>query len=147
MEIHALRLSVTDEDINAVIVRALPSGSPLRKVEVRLTAEGIHVKGTYTFVVGVPFETRWEVSIAQGKIAAHLTGVKVVGLGAGMLKGRLLGALVGAAAREDALRVEGETVLLDLDRLLAKKGVYSRTNLTAVRCGEGCLLIEASGSS
>jgi hypothetical protein len=146
MEIHDLKVLFTEDEINRALARGLPRNVPLREVNVRLTEEGIHVKGVYALLLGVPFETRWELSVRQGKLAARLAGVKVIGMGAGILTNALMSALGAAAAHEDAIGVEGDTVLLDPDQLLAKQGFPSRTNLTAVRCGEGRVWVEASNN-
>ncbi|HXG13375.1 MAG TPA: hypothetical protein VNK04_26695 [Gemmataceae bacterium] len=144
MEIHALKLLITQDELNAAAARVLPSEAPLRDVKVRLTAEGVYVEGVYAVLMGLPFETRWKVGVREGKLAARLAGIRVIGVGVGMLNGLLMSAVAEAAAREEALQVEGDTVLLDVDRLLARQGFPSRTNLTAVRCAEGQLWIEAS---
>jgi hypothetical protein len=54
-----------------------------------------------------------------------------------------MNAIARALQGEDGLRVEGETVLVDPDRIAARRGWPVRTNLTAVRCGDGSLVLEA----
>jgi hypothetical protein len=144
MEIHALKLMLAEDDLNAACAQFLPRDGPLRQVQVRITPGGLRITGAYSLVVGVPFETLWELSVRGGKLAARLASVRVIGWGTGMLNGILMKALNEAATREDALQVQGDTLLLDLDRLLVKRGLASRTNLTAVRCEDRRLWIEAS---
>jgi hypothetical protein len=145
MEIRALNLLLTEADANALVARHLPADTPVREVRVRLTPEGFRVSGIYpTSLLAVRFDTLWELSVRDGRLAAYLADLNVVGLPARLLRGTLMSALGEAAAKEDALRVEGETVLLDPERLLAKNGLSAKTNLTAVRCGEGSLVLECA---
>jgi hypothetical protein len=76
-----------------------------------------------------------------------LTGIKVGGLGAGMVKRVLLGALADAAHQVPGLHLDQDTLVLDLDQLLASRGYPVQTNLTVVQCSEGSLLIESSAPS
>jgi hypothetical protein len=48
-----------------------------------------------------------------------------------------------AAANQDGIEIDGETVLIDPGRLLAAEGVTVRANLTAVRCQPGGAVVEA----
>jgi len=47
----------------------------------------------------------------------------------------------GQLVASDALRVEDDTVLFDADRLQTRNGLTGRTNLSAVQCQEGTLLL------
>jgi hypothetical protein len=146
MEIQALKLLVTEQEINDLAVKLLPQNQQVRDVRARLAPEGIYVTGVYQTLIGVPFETLWQLGARNGKVTARLANFKAAGFGAGMLRGTLMTAIGDAAKKEDSLQVEGETLVFDLDRLLAKKGFPARTNLTAVWCNFGNLFIE-SGSS
>jgi hypothetical protein len=144
MEIQALKLLLTEHDFNVIAKRALEK-EQVRDVSIRLSAEGIHVYGVYpTPFMTVRFETLWEVSAHAGKIAARLADLKVVGLPAGMLRGTIMSALSEATSQENGLQVDGERLLFDPDRLLINNGLKGRTNLTAVRCGAGTLVLEAA---
>jgi hypothetical protein len=143
MEIHALRIVISEQWLCRLAVDAMPPDAGMRDVRVRLAAEGVYVYGSYQMLVGVPFEMLWELSVRAGKIAAKLADVKVARLGAGLLKSTLLGQLAGMAAKIEGLSLQEDTLLVDLDRLLASKGYPARTNLRLVRCTEGSLLIES----
>lgn len=148
MEIQALRLLVTEQDINAIVARALAREPQVRDVQVRLAAEGVHVTGVYpTAFMNVKFQTLWEVSAVAGKVAARLADIKVVGLPVSMLRGVIMAAVAEATAKEDALRIEGDRILFDPERILAKNGVTGQINLTAVHCAPGNLTIEAGPPS
>ena len=98
-------------------------------------------------VFDVPFEARWELAVRDGKLAVRLAAFEVVGMGGAVLKPVLLSAIGEAVKNEEAIRLEEETILVDLDGWLAKRGLPLRTNLSAVRTEAGRLLIEASTSS
>jgi hypothetical protein len=142
VEIQALKLLVTEQDLNLLVARALTDVQPVRDVQVRLTPEGIGVSGIYpTALLKVQFDTLWQPFVVGGRLAARLTDLKVVGFGGNILRKVLLGILADAAKLEDALQVDGDTVLFDLDRAVARHGLPARTNLTAVQCQEGTLLL------
>ncbi len=143
MELLALKLLVTEDDVNALIARHLPADQPVRDVAVRLTPEGARVAGRYpTAFFNVRFETTWDVSVREGRVAARLADLNVAGVPAGMVRGILMDMLGTTAAREDGVSVEGETILVDPDRFLARAGLSGRANLTALRCGEGVVVLE-----
>jgi hypothetical protein len=144
MEIQALKLLITEAEVNTIATRHLPADVGVRDLAVRFTPQGIVVRGKYHMVMTMPFETLWQVSVNGGHLAAQLADVKVVGFPAAMLKGVLIGIIRDALNAGDAARVDGESLRIDPDRLLAEHGFPARTNLTAVRCEEGRLFIEST---
>jgi hypothetical protein len=147
MEIHALKLLITEHDLNAIAARALAKEEQVREVRLRLLPEGLHVSGVYpTPFMSVRFETVWELAARVGKISVKLVSVKALGLPAGMLRTAIMSALSDAAGTSNGLQVDGDQLLFDPDHLLASHGVVGRTNLTRVRCETGLLIIEASST-
>ena len=144
MQIQALKLIVTEADANRLAVEALRKGDvPVRNLKVSFTAEGVVVAGDYpTRFFSVPFETTWAPAVREGELHVRLAGIKVIGLPAGLFSGTLMSGL-SDAAREPGLRVEGETLIINLDRFLEAKGLPLQANLKAVRCGPGEIVIEA----
>ena len=62
MHIHTLKLSITDEEINALLAELPQGDSSIENLRVRLTPEGIVVLGDYpTMLLKMAFETLWEV--------------------------------------------------------------------------------------
>lgn len=156
MEIQALKLRISQQEINDLIARLLPPHQQVHDVQVRLAPEGVTVTGVYDHVLNVPlfgpkkisasFETLWKVAVVSGKIAVRLHDVNVGVPGVGdLLKGKIMDSIHHFARKEDALQISAEThtITLDLDRLLAKKGFPTRTNLTAVWCNYGNIIIES----
>ncbi|MCS6860475.1 MAG: hypothetical protein NZT92_09170 [Abditibacteriales bacterium] len=158
MEIRALKLLVSQQEINDLVARLLPPHQPVRDVRVRLAPEGVTVTGVYDHVLNIPlfgpkkvsapFETLWKVGVADGKVVVRLNDVSVGIPGVGdFLKGKIMESINNLASKEDSLQVSetAHTITLDLDRLLAKKGFPARTNLTAVWCNYGNIIIESMG--
>jgi hypothetical protein len=144
MEILALRLHITEEDVNALVARHLPDDQPLQDVRARLTPEGVRISGRYpTSFFAVRFEALWQLAVHEGRLMARLAGLDVGGMPVGMVRGILMDMIADAAAREDGIDVQGEVILINPDQLLTRGGLVGRTNLSAVQYGEGFVLIEA----
>ena len=129
--------------LTRIATESIPPDVKVKDVRVQLTPEGALVTGSYHMFFDVPFETLWELSVRDGKILARLSGVKVAKLGAGMIKGVILGALSDAAAKIDGAQLDGDTLTVDVDRILAARGYEVRTNLKTLQCQPGSLLIES----
>lgn len=143
MEILSLKLSLTEEDVNNFVAKQLGNDQTVRDLKVRLTPEGVRVEGVYPVAFfNVRFDTLWALSVRGREVAAHLAALNVAGAPAGLVRGTLLEMLGAHLAHEEGARVEGETVLVDPDALLARLGLAGRTNLAAVRCEAGRILVE-----
>jgi hypothetical protein len=156
MEIHTLRLLLTEDDLQRFAVRAGPDLA-VRDLRLRIVPEGLQVAGVYpTSFLDVPFATLWQLSVRGSKLLARLVRIQTGDgdggsalevfslISPGAVRGTLMNAVARALEGEDGLHVEGETVVVDPDRLAARRGWPVRTNLTAVRCGQGALLLESS---
>jgi len=146
MEIQALKLLVTEQDLNDLVSKHLPDDQSLENVHIRVAPEGVYITGEYMLLVRVGFETMWELDILAGRLSARLTSLKAMGLPATAFKSAVLKAIEDAVQKENWLTFNGDTVVVDVDRLHAEMGIRARTNLTAVRCQAGALLIESGGA-
>ena len=155
MEIQALRLVLTDQDLHRMAVQGLNADFPVRELRVRVRPEGIAFSGVYpTSIVDVPFAILWQPSVRGGLLAVRLAaiqtgngdgGLDVFGLlGPGAVRGTVMNAVARAVQGEDSIEVHGETILVNPDRLAARRGWLLRTNLTAVQCQDGRLVLEAA---
>jgi len=145
MEIQALKLLVTEQDLNELVKKHLPDDQPLENVRIRVAPEGVYVTGEYPLLFRVGFETLWELDSQGGKLLARLTGLKAMGLPATVFKSAVMKAIEEAVQKEDWLGFEDDTVVVAVDQLLAEQGIQAKTNLSAVRCQTAALLIEAGG--
>ena len=143
MELLALKLFVTEDDVNRLLAEHLPRDVGVENLRVRLTPDGVHVEGDYpTSFLKVAFETVWALAVAGGRLEARLASIKVAGVPATLLRGVLLKALEDAA-RRPGVRVEGESVLVDGEEILKEKGIPLRLNLREVLCSVGSLVLRA----
>jgi len=144
MDIHTLKLSITEEEINTLAAEFPPSDSAVENLRVRLTPEGIVILGDYpAMLMKMAFETLWEVKGVGSVVEARLASIKVSGLPAKMLRGVLLKTIRDMTAREPGIRVEEDTIRVDLSKHTAVQKLRLRVNLTGVRCSPGNLVIEA----
>ena len=144
MHIQSLRLRVTDADLQTILARHPPEGGSVENLRVRLTPDGVSVQGDYpALMMKVSFETVWELAAAGPAVAVRLAHVKVAGLPAGVLRGVLLRLVRDATADQPGVRVEGETVHVNLEQALKARGVPLRVHLVRVRTGDGWLTVEA----
>ncbi len=82
MELLALRLLLTEEDINTLVTQHLGADQSVRELRVRLTPEGVHVTGAYALAFfNVRFDTRWVLSVWGREVAATLADLRVAGAG------------------------------------------------------------------
>jgi hypothetical protein len=144
MEIQALKLILTEPELNLLLVHAPLTGAPVRDLTVRFAPEGVHVKGKYQAWISMGFETLWRVAVQQGKIVALLTDVRVVGVPAAQIKGMLTQSICAALDSEGAVEADGDTLRIDLDQMLTMRGFPLRTNLTGIRCEAGRVIIEST---
>jgi hypothetical protein len=144
MEIHCLKVSLTEEDINALVAEFPARDSAVENLRVRLSNEGIVVLGEYpAMFMKMAFETLWQVSAIGSVVVVRLASVKVSGLPAGMLRGVLLKTIRDMVAHEPGIHVENETIRIDLSRHTGAQRLRLRLHLTGVRCGPDGFVIEA----
>jgi hypothetical protein len=144
MEIQALRVMVREDEINEYLPQAVPPDAGVENLRVRLAPEGVVIQGSYpTVFMKIAFETLWTVSVADGRLHARLTNVKVAGLPAGLLRGVLLKVIRDATAKQPGFSVAEDALVLDVGQLLQERKVPVHVNLTAVHCGPGHVVIEA----
>ena len=147
MEIQSLHLVVAEQDFNDLAASLLPPDEPVKNLRVRIAPEGIFVTGKYPMLVGsVPFETLWEPGVKEGKATAHLASFKASGVPATLFQGMVIRALEDAMESQQWFSAEGETVCVDVEKMLAAHGVKVRANLKAIRCLAGSLEVECGGS-
>ncbi len=144
MHIHALKLSVTEQELNDLVTDLASGHNHVENLRVRLTSEGIVVLGEYpTMLMKMAFETLWEVKGIGSIVEAKLASMKVSGLPASMLRAVLLKTLQDLLAPEPGVRVADESIHVDLSKHTAIQKLRLSIHLTEVRCSPGNLVIEA----
>jgi hypothetical protein len=144
MEIHALKLEMSEESINRVVGAYLPDDASVENLRVRIGPEGVHVRGDYPTVFGtVPFETHWELRVVAGLVHARLVALSVSGAPGNLFRGMVLDVIRDALGREGGVVLEQETLRIDVEAVAHSKQVLLRCNLREVRCEAGRLVLEA----
>jgi hypothetical protein len=143
MEIQALKLIITEQDVNALVQKHLPPDQPVENLQIRLTSEGAYVEGVYPLFINVPFETLWELGVHEGKVSARLTKLRAMGVPGNVFKSAVVKLIADAAESEEWLQFEKDTILVDVDRLLLKEGVIMQINLRRLVCQDGQVVVEA----
>ena len=143
MEVLALELHLTADDLNAVVRKVLPPDSPVEDLQVMLAAGTVGVRGVYPLLVNVSFECWWEADVAQGKVRCRLTQLKAMGMPGMVFKSAVLRALQSAAKREYWLDVRGDEVHIDPEYLLARHLLPGKLNLKALQVNDGSLVLKA----
>src|SRR6516165_6735222 len=116
MDIQALRMTVTQDDLNRLLARLLPKDVEVENLSIGLTAEGVVVRGKYpALMLSVPFETVWDVTGAGSGVKARLSALRIAGLPAGKMRTVLLKVLRDSAVRARGVSVQEEAVLVDLE--------------------------------
>jgi hypothetical protein len=143
MEIHRLTVSLTDKSLNDLAQEHLVEEVAIEDLEIRILPDGVHVKGTYQMFVPVSFEAHWELGIEAGRVTGRLAQFRTLGMPANVLKSLIMNVIADAARKEPWLSVQGDTVHADVDAMFRKQGLQARTNLTAIRCQSGVMIVEA----
>jgi hypothetical protein len=141
MEIQVLALLVTEKDLNDFVARHMRD-QPVENLRFRIAPEGLHVTGEYPLFFKVHFETLWELGLRGGDVTLRLVTVKAMGLPGTAFKSTLL-KMMTDGAKKDWLRLEDDTVVVQVDRALVSEGVALRTNLKAIRYTPQGFLVEA----
>jgi hypothetical protein len=144
MEIQAMRLIITEQDLNDLAAKHLLSDQPIEALVLKITPEGIVISGEYPLFVPVKFESLWELGVLpDGRLTVRLARLKALGMPATALKGLVLNLLEKAIRQDGWLEIEDDTIRFDLDRFLAKEGLQAKTRLRSLECSAGTLTLAA----
>jgi hypothetical protein len=143
MEIHRLQLTLTEQDLNDLARKHLAADVALEELDIRISPEGVRVKGVYPVFVPVSFEALWEIGVDEGRATARLANFRTMGMPGNVFKSLIMNVVADAAKKEHWLEVQGETVRANIDGLLKQHGLNAQTRLTSIRCQAGTLLVEA----
>jgi hypothetical protein len=145
MEIHALRVSVTEQDLNDLARRHL-ADQPVEELRVSITPEGVTVQGEYPLFVPVRFETLWQPTIQDRHVYLRLVKFRALGMPVNVLKGFVMNAFSTLARKEPWVHVQEDSVRLDVEAMLAQEGLTARVNLARIYCESGVFVLEAGAN-
>src|SRR5262245_60351997 len=130
MEVHVLKLSVSESDLNELLRKYLPADQPIEDLAVRVSPRGLIVSGVYPLFINVKFETHWELALQRGQITARLDHFKALGVPGTIFKSAIVKLIEDLAGAEDWLRSTGDTIWIDVDACIAKYAFTAQTRLT-----------------
>jgi hypothetical protein len=146
MEIQALKVVITEADLNELAQKHLPDDQSLDDVQILIAAEGVTIKGKYQLFLNVSFEVQWEIGVHGGKLTARLANIRALGMPGSIFKSAVMKLIGDAAKAESWLTVDNDSVLVDADAALRGAGIHGKTNITRVTCQKGSILVEGGTS-
>jgi len=145
MDIQALKVFISEQELQDLAVQNQPPETPVKNLTVRVTPDGVRVAGEFpTMMMNMSFESLWKPDVADGKITIHLAHLTAAGFPATMLRPLVLGALKDAI-KEPFIQVLDEAVVVDLHEFVReqKLPVALMFVVQAVRCIDGGVVAEA----
>jgi hypothetical protein len=143
MELHTLRLSVSEQDLNDLLRKYLPKDVEIDELRVRLADHAIHITGVYPFFIPVRFETAWEVGVENGHVSARLASFKAMGVPGNIFKSAVVKIVEDVARQEHWIRIVGDRFLADLELGCSKYAVVAHLHLRSLQIQAGMLMLEA----
>jgi hypothetical protein len=143
MELHALRLSLTEQDLNDLLRKYMPKNVDVEDLRVKFANGAIHVTGIYPFFFPVRFETIWEVGVDGGHASARLASFKAMGVPGNIFKSAVVKIVEDIAKQESWIRIAGDRFLADLELGCSKYAVLAHLHLKAITVQPGQLMLEA----
>jgi hypothetical protein len=143
MELHALRLSLTEQDLNDLLRKYIPKNIDIDDLRVKFSDLGVHVSGIYPFFFPVRFETIWEIGVEHGHASARLASIKAMGVPGNIFKSAVVKIVEDIAKQETGIRIVGDRVLADLELGCSKYAVLAHLHLKSISVKPGMLILEA----
>jgi hypothetical protein len=143
MELHSLRMSLTEQDLNDLLRKYLPRDMEVEDLRLRLRDGKIHVSGVYPFFIPVRFETIWEVGVESGHASARLSSFKAMGVPGNIFKSAVVKIFEDIAREENWIRIVGDRFLADLELGCSKYAVVAHLHLKSITVEQGKLMLEA----
>ena len=143
MELHAFKLSLTEQDLNELLRKYVPKSVDVEDLRVKFAEQCIHVTGVYPFFIPVRFETIWEVGVDNGHASARLASFKAMGMPGNIFKSSVVKIVEDIAKQEAWIRIVGDRFLADLELGCSKYAVLAHLHLKSILVRPGTLLLEA----
>src|SRR5690242_10143449 len=102
MEIHSLRVSISEQDLNRLAAQQLKDQA-IEDISFQVAPEGVRIKGVYPLFINVKFETHWELGLQAGKITARLVSMRAFGVPGNVFKSAIMKFVADAAEKHDWL--------------------------------------------
>src|SRR5438270_4509898 len=142
MEVHALTLSLSEQDLNDLLRKHLPPDQPIEDLTVRVNVQGLRITGVYPLFINVHFETQWELGIERGLITARLHQFKAMGVPGNIFKSAIVKMIEDLARTEEWVRIKGDSIWFDVDACIGRYAFTAQTNLKVLACQTGQIILE-----
>lgn len=143
MELHALRLSLTEQDLNELLHKYIPKEVDVEDLRVKLGDQFLHINGVYPFFIPVRFETIWEIGVESGHATARLISIKAMGVPGNIFKSAVVKIVEDIAKKENWIRIVGDRFMADLELGCSKYAVLTHLHLKSITIRPGTLMLEA----
>jgi len=147
MEVHVLKLSLSEQDLNALLRKHMPASQPIENLTVRVGPGGLTVSGVYPLFINVHFETQWQLGVDQGQITARLEHFQAMGVPGNIFKSAIIKMIEDLAGAEEWLRIQGDTLWVDVDRCIGKYAFAAQTHLKVLECQAARILVEGQAEA
>jgi hypothetical protein len=142
MIVHALKLSLSEQDLNELLQKYMSPDQTVEDMAVRVHPEGLSICGVYPLFINVNFETHWQISLERGQITLRLARFKAMGVPVNIFKSAIVKMIEDLAGTEPWIRFENDAVRFDIDGCLIKYAFPARTNFKSLVCEKGQIVIE-----
>jgi hypothetical protein len=142
MEVHALKLSLSEQDLNDLLRKYMPRDHPIEDLTVRVGPNGLTVSGVYPLFINVHFETHWKLGLEDGLVTARLDYFKAMGVPGNIFKSAIVKMIEEVAGAEPWVRVQGDTLWVDVDGCISKYAFAARTHLRHLECQTERILLQ-----
>jgi len=143
VEVHSLRLTFTEQDLNALLRKHLPPDQPIEDLQLAISPQSLTVAGVYPLFLQVRFETRWEIGVADGRIVARLAQFKAMGVPGNIFKSAIVKILEDLARDQPWIRANEDSLILDVDAAIGLHAFPAQTHIKAIQCDSGKITILA----
>lgn len=127
MIVNTLDLVLEVMDIQRIFEKVTGEVDKLKEISVSLENNALILGGKISIGLTIPFSTKWRASLLNSgnELCLTLAGVSVamVGMGEDMISCQVLSMLQSKLQGYDAVRVDGEDVIVDLRTALAPRGI------------------------
>lgn len=142
MKIHALKVSLSEQDLNELIKKRLPADHPIEDLRACITQTGLVITGVYPLFINVHFETHWQLGVDEGHITVRLHQFKAMGVPGAIFKSAIVKMIEDLAKEETWIRFKGDMIWVDVDAGIGKYAFPAQTSFKVLECQAGVIVVE-----
>ncbi len=147
MEIEALRLRISQEELNQALEAVDGRMEQVRGLHAVIVPGALHVRGEVDLLSLIAFDARIEPYATGGTLILQVAGLQAAGLLPlpASVRAFILSKVQAKLFEQHRswMSVREDAVVINLQGLLESKGIFITANFTGVRCEEGALVLES----